>query len=295
MINGKDLAEAGYRHLGVPYSRMDCQAFAEQCLRDCGLEMNLAGSNAWFREVYHNGLILTPEDCVKRYGRVPAGAFLFILKTDGGEPGKYKPDGLGNASHIGIATGRGEGAVHSSASRGCVAESRFEGKTVRNGGWNRVGLWNRVDYGLSLQGEPAGDPPEQSGAADPAGLPAQARQAEPDFSRAVVVSGNGKPVNTRKGPGKRYPLSKAGKLPAGTEVAVLERKEGWDRIRCTDANGAVWICWMMDEFLRPVEPEEEEPDPGKARYTVSVPHLTQAQAEELVRQYPRAEMYEKKG
>ena len=46
MINGKDLGEAGFRYLGVPYSKMDCQAFVEQCLRDCGLDMNLAGSNA---------------------------------------------------------------------------------------------------------------------------------------------------------------------------------------------------------------------------------------------------------
>ena len=130
MINGKALAEAGFRYLGVPYSRMDCQAFAEQCLRDCGLEINLAGSNAWYREVYRNGVILTPEECVKRYGSVPPGAFLFILKTDGGEPEKYRADGLGNASHIGIVTGKGEGAVHSSASRGCVAESVFRGKTM---------------------------------------------------------------------------------------------------------------------------------------------------------------------
>ena len=46
LISGKDLGEAGFRYLGVPYSKMDCQAFVEQCLWDCGLEMNLAGSNA---------------------------------------------------------------------------------------------------------------------------------------------------------------------------------------------------------------------------------------------------------
>ena len=285
MISGKDLAEAGYKYLGVPYSRMDCQAFAEQCLRDCRLEMNLAGSNAWFREVWRNGTVLTPEDCVKQWGTVPAGAFLFILKEDGGEPEKYRADGLGNACHIGIATGRGEGAVHSSASRGCVAESRFEGKTIRNGGWNRVGLWNRVDYGLPLPG-------------DTAGLPEQIQQVVSEASRtvrAVVASGNGKPVNTRKGPGKLYPLSKAGKLPAGTEVEILARKGTWDRIRCADANGAVWICWMMDEFLRPAAAEEEASDPGEVLCTVTVPRLTEAQAEELIRKYPGAEKVEQKG
>lgn len=147
MVNGEKLGDVGFQYLGVPYSQMDCQAFVEQCLRDCGLDMNLAGSNAWFREVYKNGQVMTPEDCVKRYGKVPKGAFLFILKNDGGEPAKYKPDGLGNASHIGLVTmPRGEGAIHSSSSRGMVCESKFAGKTIRNGGWNRVGLWNRVEY-----------------------------------------------------------------------------------------------------------------------------------------------------
>ena len=42
------------------------------------MEKNLAGSNAWFREVYHNGAVLTPEECVRQFGCVPAGAFLFI-------------------------------------------------------------------------------------------------------------------------------------------------------------------------------------------------------------------------
>ncbi len=145
MINGKALAEAGFSYLGVSYSKMDCQAFVEQCLRDCGLEKNLAGSNAWFREVRNHGTIMTPEECVRQLGTVPPGAFLFILEQDGGEPEKYRKDGLGNASHIGIATGRGEGAIHSSASRGCVAESRFRNKTI-SGGWNRVGLWDRISY-----------------------------------------------------------------------------------------------------------------------------------------------------
>lgn len=175
MIDGKKLAEAGFRYLGVPYFRMDCQAFAEQCLRDCGLEKNLAGSNAWFREVMKNGAVMTPEECVRELGKVPAGAFLFILSQDGGEPAKYKPDGLGNASHIGICTGRGEGAIHSSASRGCVAESRFKEKSI-SGGWNRVGLWNEVsyDYGNGKEGSP-----DSAAVPDAVSIPGSAPVARP--------------------------------------------------------------------------------------------------------------------
>ena len=129
MVDGNKLGDVGFQYLGVSYSKMDCQAFVEQCLRDCGLNKNLAGSNAWFREVYNHGAIMTPEECVQQLGCVPKGAFLFILERDGKEPEKYKADGLGNASHIGICTiPRGEGAIHSSASRGCVAESKFKEK-----------------------------------------------------------------------------------------------------------------------------------------------------------------------
>ena len=145
MIDGNRLGTVGFEKLGTPYKQMDCQAFVEWCLSRCGLKKDLPGSNAWYREVMKNGAVLSPEECVKQLGKVPAGAFLFILNQDGKEPAKYRKDGLGNASHIGIATGRGEGAIHSSSSRGCVAESRFRGKTI-NGGWNRVGLWNRVSY-----------------------------------------------------------------------------------------------------------------------------------------------------
>ena len=61
MVDGNKLGDVGFQYLGVPYSQMDCQAFVEKCLADCGLKMDLAGSNAWFREVNKNGVILTPE------------------------------------------------------------------------------------------------------------------------------------------------------------------------------------------------------------------------------------------
>ena len=160
MIDGNKLGEAGFRYLGVPYSQMDCQKFVEQCLKDCGCSKDLAGSNAWYREVLKNGTIMSPEECVRQLGCVPKGAFLFIHSFDGGEPAKYKNDGIGNASHIGLCTiPRGEGAIHSSSTRGCVAESKFRQKTI-NGGWNKVGLWNQVnyDYGGGVMPDPDPEP-----------------------------------------------------------------------------------------------------------------------------------------
>ena len=140
---GEELVKAGDSYLGRKYTEMDCQAFVERCLRDMGINLNLAGSNAWYRKMTWVG---SPEECKKEFGGIPVGAFLFILETDGKEPEKYRKDGIGNASHMGIKTGRGDGAIHSSKSRGCVATSVFRDRTI-NGGWNRIGLWDALDYG----------------------------------------------------------------------------------------------------------------------------------------------------
>ena len=150
MIIAKELARAGCSYLGTPYNRMDCQAFWERVLADCGLSMDLGGSNSWYRHILEHGWTGTPEECKARFGSIPDGAFLFILEQDGKEPAKYRRDGIGNASHIGIKTGKGQGAIHSSSSRGCVCESVFNDRTIRNGGWNRVGLWDAFDYGTKI-------------------------------------------------------------------------------------------------------------------------------------------------
>lgn len=219
MINGKELGEVGFKYLGVPYSEMDCQAFVEQCLKDCGCNKNLAGSNAWFREVLNNGVILTPEECVNRFGLVPLGAFLFILKQDGKEPEKYKSDGIGNASHIGICTWRiGEGAINSSSSKGCVCESKFVGKSIK-GGWNRVGLWNYVDYSDS-----------------PIPIPI------PETQIATVNSPNGGSVKMRQKPSTSCNVY--WDVPNGSVVDVIERNDDWSNIKWDGKKG-----YMMSKFL----------------------------------------------
>ena len=165
MIRADDIVKNAPQYLGVPYSKLDCQAFVEKVLSDCGIHKNLAGSNAWYRYLAQSGWVGTPDECKKKYGSIPPGAFLFILSDNGKEPEKYQGDGVGNASHIGIYTGLtgkkmcdmahepyalygfGNGAIHSSSSRGCVCTSNFSGKAI-NGGWNRIGLWNEIDYGM---------------------------------------------------------------------------------------------------------------------------------------------------
>ena len=152
MVNAEVFAKAGAKYLGRSYDEMDCQEFFERCAKDAGLSLDLKGSNAWFRKFRETGWTGSPEDCKKVFGSIPKGAALFIHAFDGGEEKRGYHDGLGNASHIGIKTGTGKGAIHSSATRGQVAESEFHDKTIRNGGWNMVGLSRLFDYGDKING-----------------------------------------------------------------------------------------------------------------------------------------------
>ena len=263
MVDGKQLGDAGFKYLGVPYSQMDCQAFVEKCLADCGLKMDLAGSNAWFREVNKNGVILTPEECVRQLGCVPKGAFLFILEHDGKEPEKYKPDGLGNASHIGLCTiPRGEGAINSSASRGCVAESKFKQKTI-NGGWNRVGLWNQVSYDYGGGGTPAPEP-----------------EPDPEKKTAIVGNvpeGNRQDVNFRTKPSTNAPL--IDRIKCGETVEVLSEDGTWAKVHWHGYTG-----YIMEKFLIYDEPEPT-PEPDETLYCVTIHDLPKALAEEIANTY----------
>lgn len=244
MIDAGKLAAAGCKYLGVPYSEMDCQAFVERCLRDCGIDMNLAGSNAWYRYVTENGWTGTPEECKREFGRIPPGAFLFILLQDGKEPQKYKGDGIGNASHIGIYTSMsgaemvqlairdgdagaaawnfGDGAINSSSSRGHVCTSKFSGKSI-NGGWNRIGLWRgAIDYGLD------GDDVKVT-------------------YQAKVIGGN---LNLRAAPDKS--AERIDQIPDGTVVTVTEDLAGWSKVIYDGQEG-----YAMSMYLEEVKPEQD--------------------------------------
>lgn len=110
-ISGADLAKQAVtgNYVGIPYSKLDCQGFVEQVLKDCGVRKpdgtvyNWRGSNSmWRNYITWKG---TKEECIKKFGEIPQGAFLFLLKWDGGEKEKGYHDGEGNASHVGLYTG----------------------------------------------------------------------------------------------------------------------------------------------------------------------------------------------
>lgn len=272
MINAEQFAKAGDKYIGRKYSDMDCQKFYEQCAKDTGLALDLAGSNAWYRKFIQTGWTGTPEECVRTFGRIPAGATLFIHAYDGGEEKRGYYDGLGNASHIGIVTRRtgadmvretgrddmnfGDGAIHSSSSREHVCTSKFADKTIPNGGWNMVGLSSLFDYGDDINKKLPG-----GGGDDPQPEPTQEPEPEPTETWAIVTGPNGERVNTRKGPGTNYGQSKAGKLNSGERVKVLSTEKDWSKIACWP-NGVLWYCWIKSEFLTAEDPEQMDPGDG---------------------------------
>ena len=227
MVRAEELAQAGFKYLGRSYSEMDCQAFVERCLKDCGCSLNLPGSNAWYRKMTWRG---SPEECTQKFGCVPAGAFLYIWADDGGEPAKYHGDGIGNASHIGLVTGTGKGAIHSSQSRGEVCESEFKGKTIKHGGWNRVGLWDQVDYGEKINRILTGQSGGDSGG------------DEPMSDYATVFAPSGETVNLRKR--DSIASERLAKVPVGSKVALLSYGEKWCQVEYNGISG-----YMMTEFL----------------------------------------------
>lgn len=248
MISGDKLALMGDKYIGIPYTKIDCQQLWENALADAGLSVNLPGSNAWYRKIRSEGWVGTPEECKAKFGRIPPGAALFILKQDGGEPAKYKADGLGNASHIGLYTGRteaqmmataqaacktkeelralnkkaahGSGAIAGSSVRGCVATSNFSGKTIR-GGWNCVGLWNKIDYGLIGQ---------------------QNTSTEVVKMKMIVMTDNGGGVNLRAQ--KSTGSALVAKIPEGATVEAAAVDSVWHKVTYAGRTG-----YCMSRFL----------------------------------------------
>ena len=274
IYSADEFATVGFKYIGTSYETMDCQKFVERCMADVGLKMDLPGSNAWYRKMTWTG---TPEECKARFGCIPKGALLYILEpVSDSTPEKYRKDGVGDATHIGIKTGQGKGAIHSSKSRGGVCESDFRDKTIPNGGWNRVGLYGKFDY--------AGLPEDwASGSSDPDPEPVK---SEP--TTATVTAATGKTVNIRK------TKSTSGKLvervPIGSTVTVLRTEGNWSRVAYTDPSGAVWCGWMVSGFLRSEAEEGANPPESTPLYAVTIPFLTEENARALLRTYSGAWM-----
>ena len=140
-------------YIGQPYSRYDCQGFVEQVLTDLGVRKpdgtpyNWKGSNSMFRN--HIRWRGTIAECKKKFGEIPQGAFVFLVKHDGGEIEKGYHDDLGNAKHVGLYIGTSPNPCMDSQPTGGVQMHKLSVFT-------HVGLMDMIDYSTSP--EPLSDP-----------------------------------------------------------------------------------------------------------------------------------------
>lgn len=206
---------------GIAYAQMDCQAFVEAMVARAGGRMAYAGSN----DMARNGMRwLCPLSEARAAGRLKPGAALFIHAADGGEPERYRADGLGNFSHVGLYAGEGAltdadkqgrarvcNAVHSSATMGRVA-----GSTLQNG-WTHAG-WFR-DVAEDAEGEQQPMNENATTGAEPTRI-------------GYLSAPTGKTVNLRRQRSVQSQL--VTRLPLGLCVRVLEADADW---ACVSAEG----------------------------------------------------------
>ncbi len=271
--SAEEFSRAGDQFLGRSYEEMDCQALVERMMAAVGYRRDRGGSNSWYRECMKNGWTGTPEECVKEFGSVPKGALLFIREdVSASTPGKFRDDGIGDITHMGVKTGRGDGAIHSSHSRGGVCTSKFKDRTIPNGGWNRVGMLNVFSYGKTVDwvlehGSGSGD-------GSPSFVPAD---KEGKLLKGTVTAKSGSTVKLRQKPSTDCTIY--WNIPVGTEMEIVDQRENWSKCVCGGLTG-----WMKKEFIRtdgegdiPIGPEPAvSEDPSSFEDAQTDPELEQA-------------------
>ena len=288
--SAEEFSRAGDQFLGRSYEEMDCQALVERMMAAVGYRRDLGGSNSWYRECRSNGWTGTPEECLREFGSVPKGALLFIREdVSASTPGKFRSDGIGDITHMGVKTGRGDGAIHSSHSRGCVCTSKFRDRTIPNGGWNRVGLLNVFSYGKTVDwvlehgGAEQGDGRNEGTVSavprtwNEVTVPDVPSKKEAIPMKGTVTAMSGSTVKLRQKPSTDCPIY--WNIPVGTEMEIVDQRENWSKCICSGLTG-----WMKNEFIRtggeedlPVAPEPSvSEDPGRFEDPVSDPEPEQA-------------------
>ena len=162
MIDNASFAEQARsnKYTGITYDELDCQAFVEQVLKDTGTRKadgqayNWKGSNSmWRNALSWKGTI---AECIKKFGCIPLGAWVFIVSRDGGEKEKGYNDNEGNAKHVGI---------YCIDNKTPVRDSTRTANGTRNGvgyrsidSFNYVGLPFMIDFKNTLIPEPGPEP-----------------------------------------------------------------------------------------------------------------------------------------
>lgn len=212
-----------YKSPGRSLSGMDATGYIAYCLGRLGIPIQATGSNSLYREV--GGTPIPLADALKR-GLVVPGSLLFRVERDGGEPAKFRGDGLGNATFalICIAPGR---AAYPSEKMKKLIDTKIE---VVSGKANMVMLHPRLDYGA------IGAAPPQPGIQTPPETPTE----------MIVVTPDGR-LNMRPRPSLNTMIMK--RIDPGTRVQVNFNQGEWSHITHT-IDGSSMTGWVMAKFLK---------------------------------------------
>ena len=151
MVTGEEYARQAKstKYDGLTYDNADCQKFVELVLIDCGVKKpdgkpyDWKGSNSmWRNALAWKGTI---EECIAKYGKIPLGAWVFIVKNDGGEVERGYHDKEGNAKHVGIYIG---GNTDTQVRDSTETRTRDGVGYRRLEGFNMVGLPKMITYNL---------------------------------------------------------------------------------------------------------------------------------------------------
>ena len=117
--------------IGIPYSKLDCQALIEEILTRGGVaHKNWIGSN----DMWRNAVVSAAP--ISEWKEIPVGAWLFTIKHDGKEPSYYY-DGV-NAAHVGWYCGDGK-VIHSTT-------GGVQWDTVKSTRWTHAALCKLLEY-----------------------------------------------------------------------------------------------------------------------------------------------------
>jgi uncharacterized protein YraI len=209
---------------GTSLSGMDCIGLVKYYAKQAGAALNCAGSNDAFRNAC-SWLGTYAE--AKAQGRVIPGTVGFILEHNGQEGDKYRADGIGNASHIGVIVLSGD--VHSIDASSSAGKVRTRSKRDAESIWKHIGWLKGFDYSMTTVMDEIG------------GVMIEPTIHQP--RTAVVKTVDGGNLNIRREPTDKVD-NRIGKAPNGTTVEVLETRGEWTRIRYSGITG-----WAATRYL----------------------------------------------
>ena len=208
MIQAEEAIRVARGLIGTAYSELDCINLVKKVIRTApggDKRYTTAGTN----ELWNS------------FDSVPKYRHLIWRQSgiSGAKPGMlaFMGVGTGDVSHTGLVTERGT-VIHSSKSRGGVAETALTAKA----GWNGLGVHRMIAVG-EVDGNQSADEEQTEDSAE---------------GEVVTVCAQGG-LRMRKKPRGRYMKM----ILDGTQLVVLEEKGGWLRVEYRGYTG-----WVSGEY-----------------------------------------------